>query len=44
MNEEEKMIAGIVELLPRVPMRALRFVLSFLMEWRKTEIVKGAGE
>ena len=44
MSEEEKIIGGIVELLPRVPVRALRFVLSFLMEWNRIEIVKGAGE
>lgn len=44
MTEEEKLIAGIVELLPRVPLRALRFVLGFLIEWRKIEIGKGAGD
>ena len=44
MKEEEKLIAGIVELLPRVPLRALRFVFGFLMEWRKIEIGKGAGD
>jgi hypothetical protein len=43
MTEEEKLIAGIVELLPRVPLRALRFVLGFLMEWN-SRTGKGAGD
>ena len=44
MKEEEKLIAGITQLLTKVPPQALRFVLGFLMEWRKIEIGKGAGD